>query len=612
MCGILSVISSRNSKYTSDLEVFNRALAQSKHRGPDDSRINKINESCLFGFNRLGIQDLSAHSMQPFFYKGNWIVFNGEIYNYRELRDELISNGAVFSTTGDTEILVEGLTLYGPEFVKKLNGIFAFVFYNSHRQTYLVARDRLGVKPLFYTQNEEVLIFSSEIKSILEYVPARLNIETLHRHMFLDWFIGYKKDETFFENVHMLGNGTYHVYSASGKLLGKETYYQPDFSNSVTDFRKIENEFPRLVNEAFSLETRSDAKVGMAFSGGIDTSTILTLATPHLVKQQDTIPIYTFYYEQKGENTDLLYARKTVDFLSKQYGNVFDVHEYNMDANLTQQDFEDAILARETPIFDIRYITMTKLYREVRKTGIKVALSGQGSDEVFYGYYPLDYWLSRFYREGVLNAENVLGYFEKTLNVEKNKILNKEFLTRARESAWKHLTEIFSRIENVDPQQKKLTALIRETMLQAFMLYEDKFGMSAGLEVRVPMINQLLVEYIDKCDYKVNLISSNAGRHLFRLILKDKLPEEIISRGKVPTAKKKKYTQELLPIYLEHKDSLLQSELLNSIYEREFLEDPFNTTNDSGSFYGNKDDVLLELLGLYFFEKKMLNNFTAL
>lgn len=609
MCGILSVISSDKTRI--NLDIFNKALALSKHRGPDASRTNKINESCLFGFNRLGIQDLSEHSMQPFFYKGNWIIFNGEIYNYRELRNELASSGAIFNTTGDTEVLAEGLSLYGYEFVKKLNGIFAFVFYDAHNKTYLVARDRMGVKPLFYTQNEEVLVFSSEIKSILEYIPAKLNTRTLHRHMFLDWFIGYKKDETFFENIYMFENGTYHIYDISGKLLKKETYYKPDFSNEITDFQKIESEFPRLVNDVFSLETRSDAKVGMAFSGGIDTSTILTLATPHLIKQQGTIPIYTFYYEQKGENTDLLYARKTVDFLSQQYGNVFDVHEYNMDADLTRQDFEDAIFARETPIFDIRYITMTKLYREVRKTGIKVALSGQGSDEVFYGYYSLDYWLSRFYQKGLLNVENVLEYFEKTLNVEKNKILNKEFLAHAKKDAERHLQELFSRIGNIEPQQKKLTALIRETMLQSFMLYEDKFGMSAGLEIRVPMINQILVEYIDKCDYNVNLVSSDAGRHLFRLMLKDKLLKEIVSRGKVPTAKKRKYTKELLLIYLGNKDSLLQSELLNHIYKREFLDDPFRATNDSESFYGNRDDVILELLGLYFFEKKMLNNFSA-
>lgn len=254
---------------------------------------------------------------------------------------------------------------------------------------------------------------------------------------------------------------------------------------------------------------------------------------------------------------------------------------------------------------------MTKLYREVRKTEIKVALSGQGSDEVFYGYYSLNYWLSRFYREGILNVENVLEYFEKNLNPEKNKVLNEEFLICAKEDAKEHLNSLFSYIENVEPQQKKLTALIRETMLQSFMLYEDKFGMSAGLEIRVPLINQLLVEYIDKCNYKVNLVSSDAGRHLFRSILKNKLPEEIISRGKVPTAKKRNYTQELLSIYSKNKNLLLHSELLNRIYKREFLEDPFGTTNDSGSFYGNKDDILLELLGLFFFEMKMLNNATT-
>jgi asparagine synthase (glutamine-hydrolysing) len=604
MCGILGLISSQDKQ---GKDKFALALSKSKHRGPDGSKIIEINESCLFGFNRLAIQDLSENSMQPFSYEGNWLIFNGEIYNFIELRESLKSQGAKFNTTGDAEVLAVGLTYKGSNFLNEINGIFAFVFYDSRKRTYLVARDRMGVKPLFYYQGQGKLIFSSEVKSMLEYVQPKLNLETLYTHLFLDWFIGYRKNETFFDGIQMLENGTYRIYDIDCKLIENKKYYQPDFANKFTNFSEIEREFPKLVERAFLWETRSDAKVGIAFSGGIDTSTILTLATPHLIQKQDKIPVYTFYYQQKGENTDLLYARKIISYLLKKYGDVFDVYEYNMDSEIEQQDFENTVLARETPIFDIRYITITKLYREIRKTGIKVSLSGQGSDEVFYGYYPLDYWLSRFYREGVLNVSNVIDYFQNTLNTRKTKIIRKEFLEQARESSKKHLRCIFEEIEKVEPQPKKLTALIRETMLPSFMLYEDKFGMYSGLEIRVPMINPLLVEYIDQCDYKVNLLSSNAGRHLFRNMLRDKLPEEIRLRGKTPTPKKKKYSQELQSVYLDNKKSIVKSDLLNLIYKKEFLENPFAIISESSNaFYGNADDVILELLGLYFFERNFL------
>lgn len=608
MCGILGITTSKTENL--DFQKFKMALLKSHHRGPDSSSIQQINSNSIWGFNRLAILDLSDESMQPFHYEQNYLVFNGAIYNYIELGEYLKSKGITLKTTGDVEVLAIGLSVEGTDFISKLNGMFAFCFYNGYKKQYILGRDKLGVKPLFYFSDKETLIFSSEIKSILEYIPAVLDQTTLNCHLYLDWFIGYQKEKTCFKDVHSIPNGSYYIFDQSGQLIRRYCYYEPSFKTTKTNFKIIEQDFPLLVEQAIELENRSDARTGIILSGGIDTSTNITLSVPHLLKKQSSIPIFTYYYQKKGENTDLHYARKIIDYLQQHYGNVFEVYEYNFDQEITLKDFEDAVTARETPVFDIRYITMTHFFRNVCRSGVKVVLSGQGSDEIYYGYFSLDYWLSKFYRTGALTIDAVLDYFCNTLNKNKMEMLNTDYISLAEVDAKQHLTKIFSHVKYIKTKQKLLTALLRQTMLPSFLLYEDKFSMYSSLEVRVPLINSLLVEYIDSCDYKVNLVSSQAGRHLFRKLLKGKLPKEIIYRGKTPTPKKKYYIEELKKIIFQNREEVFESVILNKIYNKRFLEKlcmgEMKLYLKQDAFYGNIEDVLVELIGIFAFERVYL------
>jgi asparagine synthase (glutamine-hydrolysing) len=306
MCGILGII----SKETPNEDHFLKALEKSKHRGPDDSRIEKVNDNCLYGFNWLSIQDLHTESMQPFHYKGNWLVFNGEIYNFVELREELKKEGFDFHTSGDTEVLIAGLTYQGVDFLQKLNGIYAFCFYNSEKEEFIVARDRVGIKPLFYYADQDKFIFSSEINSILQYVPSELDIEMLQTQMFLDRFVGAQKSKTFFKNINHLEPGYYFILNKSGGIKTKECYYKADFKTSINDdLLKVEQDFGNLIDKAIHWETRSDVPIGVVLSGGIDSATIMTLATPYLLEKQKTIPTFTYYFKERGEDTDLVYTR---------------------------------------------------------------------------------------------------------------------------------------------------------------------------------------------------------------------------------------------------------------------------------------------------------------
>lgn len=604
MCGILGIISEDQSYL--DKEKFEHALEKSKHRGPDGSLVQKINENCFFGFNWLSIQDLNIESMQPFHHKENWLVFNGEIYNFVELREELKMDGFEFQTTGDTEVLAAGLAHKGVEFLQKMNGIYAFCFYDATKEEYIVARDRVGIKPLFYHSNQNKFIFSSEISSILQYVSPELDIEMLQTQLFLDRFVGAQKTKTFFKNIKQLEPGYYFVLNEDGEIKNKECYYKPDFKNSTgEELSKIETDFAILADKAINWETRSEVPIGIVLSGGIDSAFITTVATPYLLEKQKTIPTFTYYFKERGEDADLVYARKLLDELSQKYGKVFEPHELNLDDPFTLEDFMEAAIAREEPVLDIRYITKVKNYKAVKSANLKVCFNGQGADEVFYGYYPLDYWMSIFYREGVFDTQNIVDYF-KNLNKLKFGTLNKEFIGAAKSTATSYVNSVFEYIGPQENQQKLITAFLRENMLPVMLLQEDKFGMHSSIEVRVPTVNRLLVEFADKCDYKTHIASTDSGRHLFRKTLEDKLPNEIVYRPKSPGPKKKNYSEELFKIIEENKSEILNSSIIKKIYEPDFIDKLLNDENirsQTDQFYGNINDVLVEIIGLYAFEK---------
>lgn len=606
MCGILALVSKGDDP---NLKEFEIALEKQKHRGPDGSRTVEVAKNTIFGFNRLAIQDLTESSMQPFSYEGNWLVFNGEIYNWKELRENLIRNGAKFSTTGDTEVLCVGLSVEGAEFIKKLNGIFAFCFYDRQKNTFLIARDMMGVKPLFYAESAKNFLASSDIRSILQYVTPEVDMETIRTNTYLDWFIGgFNQERTFFKNIQSLSRGTLREYDTKGNFIREEFYGALDYSNTFSDPAQIEVKFAGLLDESLRLETRSDAKVGFLLSGGIDSSTLAVFSTPYLVKSQERIPVFTFYYKEKGEQEDLIYSEQVLSDLREKYGDVFDFHHYNLDAHLDSHDFEEVVLSRATPVTDIRQISLIHLYRKVHEHGIKVILNGQGSDEVYYGYYPLDYWMSCLYRKGSFDVAGVMDYYANELNAKKHTVYNDAFLEEARATSEKHLEKMIGKVPNsLKEKEKRMTAFFVETILQSMMLYEDKASMYSSVEVRVPLINRLLVEYISQCDFHVNLISSTSGRHLLRQALKGILSEKVIARPKSPTPKKKHYSKELEAIFLEHKDEIVGSQLLNIIYKSEFLANPFGGDDgQSYAFYGNNDDVVLEMLGYYFFERAYL------
>ncbi len=324
------------------------------------------------------------------------------------------------------------------------------------------------------------------------------------------------------------------------------------------------------------------------------------------IKKENSKPVeeLSLLVKEDSERQD-----KDIDELKEKYGYSFDHVAINMDPVITEEDIRQAVRARHAPINDIRQISMCKLYQHVLKErGVKVILNGQGSDEIYFGYYPLDYWLCKYYRSGNFTSSEIIKYFGDELNVTKHKAMNPDHVSNARNIASEYLDKALSKYSHIEEKEKQMTAFFIDSIMQALLLYEDKLGMYSSIEVRVPLINTLLSNYSTICEWRIHLESTNSGRHLLRYSLKGMLSDDIIMRSKSPTPKRKKYASELLKILHPYKNEISNSKLLLSVYKPEVLNnlEQLGENVSDYAYYGNIDDVLLEIAGLFFFEKEIL------
>lgn len=277
MCGILGWVTTQS---TDGRARFARALDTLRHRGPDDSDIYAA-EGVLLGHRRLSIIDLSSAGRQPMedFELGNVITFNGEIYNYLELRAELEARGHVFRTATDTEVLLHAFRAWGARALNRLNGMWAFAIWQPATRTLFMARDRFGVKPFYYALTREGLVFASEPKALLELSPElrRADDETVFR--FLSEGELHAGEDTFYQAVKSLPAGCYAEFGPDGGTPKISRYWDyPAPASVVQDPEDAAREFAWLLDDAVRLRTRSDVKVGLTLSGGLDSTAILASA----------------------------------------------------------------------------------------------------------------------------------------------------------------------------------------------------------------------------------------------------------------------------------------------------------------------------------------------
>ena len=372
MCGIAGIVNFKNRE--DQAAVLNPMLRSMRHRGPDATGLYLSDQAGL-GHARLSIIDLSG-GHQPIHNEDRtvWIVFNGEIFNYPELRDHLIDLGHTFYTQSDTEVMVHLYEAYGTDLFDHLNGQFAIAIWDQRKRVLLLGRDRMGIRPLFYHQNGQRLLIASEIKALLtdNHTPRRLSRQTLN-DVFTCWTP--VDPLTAFEGIYQLPPGHWAQFSEHG--LDIQRYWQLDFSASDPQRTQDEwaEEMSALLLDAARIRLRADVPVGAYLSGGIDSTYISTLVKSNFDNRLNTFSVQ--------------FSDKRYDESSFQETAITAIQTQHRAIQCTDEDignlFPQVIRHTEVPMIRTAPAPLMMLSGLVRKSDFKVVLTGEGADELFAG-----------------------------------------------------------------------------------------------------------------------------------------------------------------------------------------------------------------------------------
>jgi len=378
MCGIAGYIGNRNISKSERDQLFSLM----KNRGPDDNGYKKINDvkgSTNLFFSRLAILDKSKDSNQPFSFNNKTLIFNGEIYNYVEIRDELIKYGYKFKTTSDTEVLIKALDLWGIDCVKKLEGMWAFFFHDSVKKTSFLCRDRFGEKPIFYMKKLNDFYFGSEIKFIKNLYDKKLDINFSKLDDLLRY--GYKSlnknTSSNFKNISSVPSG--HYLQIKNNQVQKIRYWKATYEQNELDEKNYIKLLEDKLFKSIEIRLRSDFPIAFFLSGGIDSNALAFIAKNHFNYNLKTYSIIST--DKRYDESDMIsYANSS---LNADYTNLnVDLKKINFIESL-----KDQINYHDSPVATINSHLSFLLYKKVKKDGFKVSISGVGSDEIFSGYY---------------------------------------------------------------------------------------------------------------------------------------------------------------------------------------------------------------------------------
>jgi len=374
MCGILGWFGKHSED---DVDSFNTALDTLKHRGPDDRGVF-IDNSVALGHRRLSIVDLSSAGHQPMIdtYSDSVIVFNGEIYNYVEIRQELIELGRKFISESDTEVLLHALLEWGYEALSHLNGMWSFAFWQPNQQKLLLARDRFGVKPLYYCHNSKGFAFASEPKALLSLFPEYREV---NEEVLLD-FLGnnllYARGESFYQGIHVLPPAHYGVFKPGDKNIELHQYWDyPQEPNEELTKDKAVEQFESIFTDAVKLRLRSDVSVGITLSGGLDSTGVLAAAN----NANSHLTCFTSVYDDDGQD-ELPWAKIASDAASSPL-----VQSVSKKENWLET-MKKIAWHMDGPGYSSAVYPLWNLMNDSKTTDIPVLLEGQGADEALAGY----------------------------------------------------------------------------------------------------------------------------------------------------------------------------------------------------------------------------------
>ena len=537
MCGFVGF----TGKLENKKEILNKMTARIFHRGPDMGS-EFINDNVALGFRRLSIIDLSENGNQPMKNEDGSIVvvFNGEIYNFEELRAELQEKGHIFSTGSDTEVLVHGYEEYGKNIVHKIRGMFAFVIWDEKNNSLFGARDFFGIKPFYYgTLSNGELIFGSEIKSFLDhpYFIKEVNRDALRAYLTFQYS---SQEHTFFKGVYKLPPA--HMFTWKEGKMEIERYWDINFKGENMSFDDCVDMINDSVNESVKAHKISDVKVGAFLSGGVDSSYITASQMP-----DETFSV-GFDYNNFDE-TD--YAKELSDLLGiKNYKKIITASEcFDELSNIQYYMDEPQSNPSSVPLY-----FLAKLAKE----HVTVVLSGEGADEIFAGYEAYDVsGLSKKYRLiprplrlAAAKLAKHLPYFKGRDFIIKNCGRPEEYFfgeayifsdeealeilspsCRNGKSANEIISDVYSKTDDLDELQKKQYLDLMLWLPGDILLKADKMSMASSLELRVPFLDRNVMKMAEEIPskYKINGINT---KYVFRKAANKTIPDDWADREK--------------------------------------------------------------------------------
>ena len=536
MCGIHGFFTS-NQNQDENNRLIRKMVASTNHRGPDYSGIEVLHP-VYFGHNRLSIIDLNPEANQPMNFGKYWIVFNGEIYNYKEIKAELIQKGVRFSTSSDTEVILKSYDFYGEKCIEKFIGMWAFSIFNSEENSLFCSRDRFGIKPFYFIYHNEEFFFSSEIKSLktTPYFSSNLNLSQVNKGLQLGW-VGYK-NETYFSGIQTLEPG--HNLVLKNKKLSISKYWSyPSNQKSISNNEAVA-EFKELFDDSIKLHVRSDVPIGATLSGGIDSSSIVSsLLKNSLSSNLETFSIY--YDSTKGFD-----ERPFIRTIEQKYPKQFHLNYYSPNEQEIEKDFDAISYSMDFPLSGSSPISQYYVMKLAKEKGIKVILSGQGADDYMGGYMHSYYrlyaeWMKHF-QFGKL-SKGIKDY-KKIHEANSSKLTN--VLMKSALSSFMSEDAIYNfEYKNYLPflgnQKKEWNtfenfsssklnefhfALMNYSSLPTLLHYEDRNSMAHSIESRVPFLDHRLVELLFQFpdDLKIN---NGWTKFALRQSMEGILPKEI-------------------------------------------------------------------------------------
>lgn len=562
MCGISGVVGSKSANMQHIVDRMNFELA---HRGPDGEGHEQLGFA-RFGHRRLSVIDISEASSQPFICpsRAYMVTFNGEIYNYRELRQELIRLGHQFRSKGDTEVLLNAYIQWGPMCLEKFNGMFAFGIWDYNKKTLFLARDRMGEKPLYYCRLNDHIVFASEPRAISPFLTKRAgNIKSLVEYLYLNYNVG---ENCLLDGIKKLRPASFMLIKFDGAGIASDVSVRQYWSHSSAFHNKIsvperdaKHQLLELLERSVKLRMRSDRQIGCLLSGGLDSSSVLAMMTK---ADPAAVPAsFTTKFPHPGYD-ESKFAAEVADYLGS-------IHSVDLLDNLS---FDGLIHAARQcasePFADGSFLAMTRLCGFAAHK-ITVALTGDGADELFAGYQTV---IADKYAEklsfGGARASQILQLISNFLPVDSTKVplsyrLSKfatNFtLPRApRHQAWRSIfsfdeirqvlrsefassfseSEIVNDFLPLNAEDHGLDLIDLGLLLDQktwlpdnVLLKSDRAGMANGIELRAPFLDHELVEYAASLPSR---LKSHGGqqKHILKAALKGHLPKRPLMRKK--------------------------------------------------------------------------------